>query len=77
VPTPAEARVVYTEPPLRRAVWLFVWRRAMRPRGWLIAINAGGQLLTCLPAFWRTGKRHIVSRTKSDLSPHPRRHRCP
>jgi hypothetical protein len=79
VPTPTDEGRVYTEPTLRRAVRLFVWRRAMRPRGglWLIAINAGGRLLTCLPAFGRTGKRHIVSRPKSDLSPLPRRPRCP
>ncbi|HKD29310.1 MAG TPA: YcxB family protein [Xanthobacteraceae bacterium] len=34
-PTEATYRVAYTEPMLRRAVWLFVWRGAMRPRGWL------------------------------------------
>jgi hypothetical protein len=52
LPTEESYKVVYTEAMLRRAVRLFVWRRAIRRRGWLW-LAAIALLSVGLASGWR------------------------
>jgi len=65
VPTPTEAtyRVVFTEPMLRRAVRLFVWRSSgeiLRRRGWLLLV-AIAFIGVGLASSWNSGPSWLLA----------------